>query len=54
MLMCPENSRESRQAAVEAMSGGRIDDFVYYNVSMDYLESKLEVLSKEQSKHKEE
>jgi len=45
ILMCPENSSESKQAAVEAMRSGRIDEFMYYNVSMDYLESKLEVLS---------
>ena len=44
MLMCPENSIESKQAAVEAMKSGVIDDFIYYNVSMDYLVSKLEVL----------
>ena len=53
MLMCPENSSESRQAAVEAMRSGRIDDFIYYNVSMDYLESKLEVLSKSQLNEKQ-
>ena len=52
MLMCPENSDESRQAAVEAMRSGRIDDFIYYNVSMDYLESKLDVLSAGYSNHK--
>jgi len=45
MLMCPENSEESKHAAVDAMSKGAIDDFIYYNVSMDYLLSKLAVSS---------
>ena len=44
LLMCPENSMESRQAAVGAMRLGEIDDFIYFNVTFDYLLSKLEVL----------
>ena len=49
MLMCPENSVACRQAAVAAMQSGAIADFIYYDVSMDYLLSKLEVLSAEAS-----
>ena len=45
LLMCPENSSESKHAAVDVMRSGEIDDFVYYNVSMDYLQSKLAVLT---------
>ena len=45
LLMCPENSSESKHAAVDVMRAGEIDDFVYYNVSMDYLQSKLAVLT---------
>ena len=52
LLMCPEDSGESKNAAVEAMQAGEIDDFVYYDVSIDYLVSKLLVLSTKHSNHK--
>jgi hypothetical protein len=52
LLMCPEDSGESKKAAVEAMQTGKIDDFVYYDVSIDYLVSKLLVLSGVHSNHK--
>jgi len=45
MLMCPERSNVNKLAVVKAMSAGEIDNFVYYNVSMDYLLSMLAVLS---------
>ena len=41
LLLCPENSRESTAAAVRAKRGGRIEDFVFYDSSMDYLVAKL-------------
>lgn len=41
LLMCPEQSETSVLAAVRAKKDGRIDDFVFYDVSLDYLASKL-------------
>ena len=46
MLMCPDSSEVSKRAMVEAMCAGRIDDYVFYNVTMDYLLSKLDTLSR--------
>ena len=43
LLMCPENSRESKLAAIDAMRRCMIHDFIYFNVTLDYLLSKLEV-----------
>ena len=45
LLMCPEDSKESKQAAIDAMRSGEIDDFIYFNVTLDYLLSKLEVMN---------
>jgi len=41
LLMCPERDRDSVARAIEAKSQGRIDDFVFYDVTTDYLVSKL-------------
>jgi len=41
LLMCPERNKEDVARAVEAKRLGRIDDFVFYNSSIDYVASKL-------------
>lgn len=41
VLMCPEQNRASVAAAVRAKKDRRIDDFVFYDASLDYLISKL-------------
>lgn len=41
LLMCPEQDEESVAQAVTAKRAGRIDDFVFYDSTMDYLSSKL-------------
>ena len=45
LLMCPENSDESKRAAVESMHSGIIEDFIFYDVSIEYLATKLKALS---------
>lgn len=37
MLMCPEGQEETVHRAIEAKRKGEIDDFVFYDVSLDYL-----------------
>ena len=37
MLMCPEGQTEAVHRAIEAKRKGEIDDFVFYDVSLDYL-----------------
>ena len=49
LLMCPEHNSESIKAVVDAMRSGKIDDYVFYDASMEYLKSKLEVLSADHS-----
>ena len=44
MLMCPEGQTEAVSSAVEAKRRGTIDDFVFYDVSLDYLAASLESL----------
>ena len=44
LLMCPENSGESKQAAVEGVRTGIIEDFMFYDVSTEYLATKLKAL----------
>ena len=44
MLMCPEGQAESVHRAVEAKRKGEIDDFVFYDVSLDYLAASLQSL----------
>jgi len=41
LLMCPERDEAVVARAVEAKQRGRIDDFVFYDVTVDYLASKL-------------
>lgn len=44
LLMCPENDVKSVTAAVEAKKEGRIDDFIFYDASLEYLLSKLRAM----------
>ena len=44
MLMCPEGQTENVYRAVEAKQRGIIDDFVFYDVSLDYLAASLQTL----------
>ena len=41
LLLCPEQDEPSVLAAVEAVRAGRIDDFLFYDASTDYIISKL-------------
>ena len=44
MLMCPEGQTEAVHRAIEAKRKGEIDDFVFYDVSLDYLAASLQSL----------
>ena len=44
MLMCPEGQRETVHRAIEAKQKGEIDDFVFYDASLDYLIACLQSL----------
>ena len=44
MLMCPEGQMEAVRRAIEAKRKGEIDDFVFYDVSLDYLADSLQTL----------
>jgi len=41
LLLCPEQDATGISAAVEAKRDGRIDDFLFYNATTDYITSKL-------------
>ena len=41
LLMCPEQDKGSVAQAVEAKRDGQIDDFVFYDSTIDYLATKL-------------
>lgn len=41
LLMCPEQDRAGVAQAIEAKSQSRIDDFVFYDATTEYLVSKL-------------
>jgi len=41
ILMCPDQDEEAVAQAVKAMQEGRIDDFVFFEASIDYLSSKI-------------
>ena len=41
MLICPENDEESVKACIEAVKEERISDYLFYDLSVDYLVSKL-------------
>jgi len=44
VLLCSENDTESCRAAIQAKQESRVDDFLYYDNSVNYLYSKLEAL----------
>ena len=44
MLMCPEGQEKAVHRAIEAKRKGEIDDFVFYDVSLDYLAASLQTL----------
>lgn len=44
MLMCPERRMDVVRRAIEAKRKGEIDDFVFYDVSLDYLVASLQSL----------
>ena len=44
ILFCPENDRESVKASTKAAKDGKIDDFMFYDLSIDYLVAKLEMM----------
>ena len=44
MLMCPEGQAETIRLCIEAKRRGKIDDFVFYDVSLDYLTASLQTL----------
>jgi len=41
MLLCPEHDDEAISSAVRAKQRGDIEDFLFYDSSLDYLTSKL-------------
>ena len=41
ILMCPDQDEEAVAQTVNAMQEGKIDDFVFYEASIDYLSSKI-------------
>jgi len=41
ILICPDNDEESVSACIEAVKEGRINDYLFYDLSVDYLVSKL-------------
>ena len=44
LLMCPESDPDSVRKTIGAKRSGRIDDFVFYDASMDYLITVLRAL----------
>ena len=44
LLLCSETDAASRLAAIKAKQNKRIDDFLFYDTSVNYLFSKLESL----------
>jgi len=42
--MCPEQDKKSVDACVEAKKTGKIEDYVFYDTSPEYLTSKLEAM----------
>ena len=44
MLMCPEGQAEAVHRTIEAKRKGEIDDFVFYDASLDYLAASLQSL----------
>ena len=44
MLMCPEQDQKSVDACVEAKRQGKIEDYIFYDTTPEYLTSKLKSL----------
>ena len=44
IVMCPESQPQAVEQVVAAKRGGQIDDFVFYDVSLDYLVACLQAL----------
>jgi DNA-binding NarL/FixJ family response regulator len=44
VMLCPEKDKASVNACTEAKKAGKIEDFLFYDSSVDYLVSKLEAL----------
>ena len=44
VLLCPEQDKESVDTCIEVKKKGEIEDFLFYDSSVDYLVSKLEAL----------
>ena len=44
MLICPENDEGSVKACLDAVKKGKVNDFLFYDSSVDYLIAKLESL----------
>ena len=44
MLMCPETQQDTVNRAIVARKQKLIDDFVFYDVSLDYLTASLQSL----------
>ena len=44
VLLCPEQDKESVDACIDAKKRDEIEDFLFYDSSVDYLASKLESL----------
>jgi DNA-binding NarL/FixJ family response regulator len=44
ILLSPEGDPKIRELTIEAVRYGRVDDFLYYDTSLQYLISKLEAL----------
>jgi hypothetical protein len=44
MLMCSERQIDAVSSAIQAKRKGEIDDFVFYDVSLDYLAASLRSL----------
>ena len=44
ILICPENDGESVKVSTQAVKDRKIDDFIFYDLSVDYLIAKLRAL----------
>ena len=44
MLMCPEQDKKSVDACIEAKRNDKIEDYVFYDTTPEYLTSKIEAL----------
>lgn len=45
LLMCPESDRRATETTIEARREKKIDGFVYYDASLDYILSMIESLT---------